>query len=96
MQTLTINDIKYHVAHVAKQYNIKRASLFGSYANGKASSESDIDLLVEFDRDDVTLLDLAGIKIDLEKRINREVDVVQSPIPKESLLKIDAEVPIYG
>jgi len=34
---------------IFKQYPIKRAALFGSYARGEQSSESDVDVLVELD-----------------------------------------------
>ena len=37
------------LAALAKKYHIRRISLFGSAARGKLRSDSDIDLLVEFE-----------------------------------------------
>jgi len=94
---LTIEEIKAHVAAIAPQYDVKRVSLFGSYANGNPTANSDIDLLVEF-RDDsrVTLFTIAGMKVGLEDLTSRVVDVIAKPISTDSILKINREVPLYG
>ena len=42
--TLTVDEIKRAVTKVSKQYSIKNAYLFGSYANGCANDESDVDI----------------------------------------------------
>ena len=44
---------------------IKRAGIFGSVAKGKATSKSDIDILVELG-DKISLLEFVGIKHELE------------------------------
>jgi predicted nucleotidyltransferase len=36
---------------ILKKYNVKSISLFGSYVMGEQREDSDIDLLVEFERD---------------------------------------------
>jgi predicted nucleotidyltransferase len=48
-----------------KRFGVKRASLFGSLARGEDREDSDIDILVEFEAGK-SLLDLAGLKIELE------------------------------
>ena len=37
-------------ADLSQQYGVKSLALFGSVARGQATSSSDVDLLVEFDR----------------------------------------------
>lgn len=91
---LAVADIKSCVEKVAPIYGVERVSLFGSYANGKRTKKSDIDLLVRFP-DTATLLTLAGFKNNLEKQTNKTVDVVPSPIPDDSFLEIDKEVLLY-
>jgi predicted nucleotidyltransferase len=54
---------------------VGRASLFGSVVRGEDTPSSDIDILVEMPRD-ASLLDLAGLKLDLEAMLGRAVDVV--------------------
>lgn len=53
------------------------------------TDESDVDLLVEFEKRK-SLLDLAGLKIELEDALNRRVDVLTyrslHPLLKERIL----------
>jgi uncharacterized protein len=44
-----INEIKKREKEIKEKFNVKSLSLFGSYARGKQKSESDIDILVEFE-----------------------------------------------
>ena len=43
----TINEIKNKTNPIAKAYGIGRMSLFGSYARGEATDDSDVDLYIE-------------------------------------------------
>ena len=67
-----------------------KATLFGSFASGEGTEDSDIDLLVEFEKGK-SLLDLVGLKIELEETLGRKVDVVTynsiNPLLKDSILK---------
>lgn len=56
------------------QYRIRRIGLFGSAARDRMSEESDIDVVVELEKQD--LFALIGIKQDLEEELNGQVDVV--------------------
>jgi hypothetical protein len=49
--------------------------VFGSVARGEAGENSDIDLLVELEQGR-SLLDQAGLMVELEKLLGRKVDVV--------------------
>ena len=51
-----------------------RAAVFGSFGRGDAHESSDVDFLVEFE-DGRTLVDLAGLRLDLCEVLGREVDV---------------------
>ena len=93
---LTLEQIIKACETVAQEYPITRIELFGSYANGTNTSESDVDLLVEFKTRSVSLITLCGLKIRLEELLNTPVDVVHSPIPKDSILEIDKVVPLYA
>ena len=94
---LTIDDIKKTVAEIAPQYNLKKVTLFGSRANGTATENSDVDLLVEISTDvTVTLLTLSSLKVQLEEIWNLNVDVIHAPIPEKSILIIDKELEIYA
>ena len=57
-----------------KNHKVKRIAIFGSYARGTALKTSDMDFLVEFEKD-ADLLDQVGLKFDLEKLFKKEVDI---------------------
>ena len=83
------DEIKDVIIKVLGQYGVKRAGLFGSIVRGEATKESDIDLLIEFEGKK-SLLDLAGLKIELEEQLKRGVDVLTydslHPLLKEKIL----------
>jgi len=59
-----------------RKNHIKKLSLFGSALRDELKTESDIDLLVEFEDEHIPgLLKLAGIEIELTKMIGRKVDL---------------------
>ena len=55
-----------------------RAYLFGSYARESADNESDIDILVELDYSQKIGLGFIQMQLDLQKMLNRKVDLVSS------------------
>ena len=72
---MELEDIKCKIVPILKRYDVKRAALFGSFVRGEQREDSDIDILVEF-KDGKSLLDLAGLKIELEEALGRKVDVL--------------------
>ena len=58
---------------------VLKAWIFGSFARGEERPDSDIDLLVSFDRENakVGLFKYCAIIMDLEKMLNRQVDLVE-------------------
>lgn len=60
---------------VRLRYRADLRGIFGSWARGEAQADSDVDVLVEFQKG-ATLLDLAGLGDFLEERLRRKVDVV--------------------
>ena len=90
MRSEKIEEIRNRVYPILKRYGVARASIFGSYARGEETPESDIDILIEFSADK-SLLDLAGLKIELEEALGSEVDVLTykslHPLIKDRILK---------
>lgn len=92
---LTIDQITEAARTVAKEYPIKRIELFGSYAKGTNTPESDVDLLVEFSKS-ISLLTLCSLKKRIEEILGTPVDVIHIPIPENSILEIDKVVSLYA
>lgn len=95
-KNLTIEDIKKTVAEIASEYNLTKVSLFGSRARGNFRADSDVDLLVEFTTEAVSLLKIISLKHRLEDIWHLNVDVIHAPIPEDSILEIDKEIKIYA
>lgn len=59
-----------------RKNHIRTLSLYGSALRGELQSESDIDLLVEFESgNEPGLIELAGMELELEKYFSREVEM---------------------
>ncbi|MDD2434612.1 MAG: nucleotidyltransferase domain-containing protein [Bacilli bacterium] len=70
---LTLTKIKEECAKVLKEYPIRYCYLFGSYAKGKATGKSDVDLVVD---SSVTGLDFYGLVEELREKLHKKVDVL--------------------
>lgn len=85
----SIEDIRRRVARPMRDRGVVRAGIFGSVARGDATDSSDVDFLVEFELGR-SLLDLAGLKIDLAHELSCKVDVATPnslhPALKEHIL----------
>lgn len=64
------------ILRIAARYGARSVRVFGSAARGDSGPSSDVDFLVELE-DGRSLLDLVGLKQDLEKTLGRPVDVVE-------------------
>ena len=74
----SVDEISSSFSAIAHEYPaIKSGFLFGSFARGDATSDSDVDLrLVLDEKGDFSLFDLSRIKKDLERTVNRKVDII--------------------
>lgn len=63
------------ILRLAAKHGAKNVRLFGSVVRAEADEQSDIDLLVEFEPGR-SLLDHAGLWLDLQELLGCKVDVV--------------------
>jgi len=89
MKSEIIKEIQEKIYPILKRYDVTKAAIFGSFATGDYRDDSDVDILVEFGSEK-SLLDLAGLKVELEELLKREVDVLTYdsiyPLIKERIL----------
>lgn len=98
-----LDEIRDAASSVAIEYNstapadarIRSVSLFGSYAEGTANDDSDVDLLVSFSSPAVSLFTLARVLEAMEKRMAVSADLVQEPLPDDALLDVRKKLPLY-
>ncbi|SIQ68617.1 nucleotidyltransferase family protein [Halanaerobium kushneri] len=72
---------------ILNRFGVKSIALFGSYASGQATNNSDIDLLVEFKEGEKTFDNYMELKFYLEDNLNKDVDLVIKDAIKEELKK---------
>ena len=71
----TTEQIRQIIAPIATSYGVKSMSLFGSYARGEATEESDVDILV--DRGAIrTAFQMGGLYADLSESLGKPLDLV--------------------
>ena len=73
---LTFEHIKETVQDYFKDKPVKKVFLFGSYAKGNATENSDVDLLVDMDRTKKTGWAFYTWSEDLQEKFQNNVDVI--------------------
>lgn len=62
--------------YLGKKYKIKEIGVFGSYVRGDQTSESDLDILVNYMDDSIDIFDFLDLKEYLSDLISIKVDLV--------------------
>lgn len=74
---LTNEHIKQVVTNFFKDKPVNKVWLFGSYARGDADETSDVDVMVDLDKNVMLGLEYFGWYSDLEKKFHKKVDLVK-------------------
>ena len=69
-----MQNISNAIIPILIKYNVKKASLFGSYARGNNNEKSDIDILIEPPEE--MGLSVVHLKRELEQVLNKKVDLI--------------------
>lgn len=78
---------------LCRRYRVRRLGVFGSAARGDATGASDVDLLVEFEKEAQTsLFDMVHLREELSRLFGRKVDlatpaILENPYRRRSVLK---------
>lgn len=89
----SFEEIRNRVLPIICKYRIPAMYLFGSYARGDATAESDLDFLVDTTGTELTsLLRLGQLYCDLEEALNKPIDLVTvSAIMQHSTMESDMD-----
>lgn len=74
-----INSIKNYLL----KENIKKATIFGSFARNEETAKSDIDILIEGEK--LSIFDILRIEDALQTMSNRKIDIVEYDAVKPSI-----------
>jgi predicted nucleotidyltransferase len=93
---------KRRLQELCRRYDVKRLGIFGSAARGDAGRSSDVDLLVEFEKDaQASLFDMARLQEELSRLFGRKVDlatsaILENPYRRRAILKDLREIFPFG
>jgi predicted nucleotidyltransferase len=77
------------IINTLKPFNPKKIGIFGSFARGENTENSDVDILYQF-TSKYSLFDLAGLQIELQKKLDKSIDLVEftaiHPLLKDRIL----------
>ena len=76
---MSTESMKQTIAEYFKTQPVLKAWLFGSFARGEETEDSDVDILFVPDRSGkpFTLFTMGGMYMDLKELLGREVDLVE-------------------
>lgn len=76
-QVYSIEQLTQRLAPIATSYGIKTIYLFGSYARGTATADSDVDLIVDTTGTSLTsLFALGQLYCELEETLGKKIDLI--------------------
>jgi predicted nucleotidyltransferase len=78
-----INKLQKIKPYLQKEYAVKNVGLFGSFADGTYTDDSDIDIMIEFERP--VGWKFFSLEKYLEKMLERKIDLVTSNTLKEPI-----------
>ena len=91
-----IERIKSKIIKVLKKNKVSKAGIFGSYSRGEQKKDSDIDIAVEINDKNMSLLGFIALKIKLEDILGKKVDLVEysviKPLIKNRILNEEIKI----
>ena len=91
-----IEEIKSKILPVLKKNKVTKAGIFGSYSRGEQKKDSDIDIVVNIDDKNMSLLGFIGLIRILEEVLKKKVDLVEynaiKPRIKERILNEEIRI----
>ncbi len=93
----SLDEIRSIAAPIAARHGVSALYLFGSYARGEATPESDLDFRIEKGKIR-SLFQLTGFEMDMEESFDKPLDVLTTSMLSEQFLRSiqPEEVLIYA
>jgi len=88
----TLDELREKITPIAEKYRIPAVYVFGSYARGEATEDSDVDVLIKNQGSTIkSLFDIGGLYNDLNEALRKELDIVE-----EEALDEDRRMPWFA
>lgn len=72
---MNLDEISKKIKPILELYDVKYAGVFGSYSRGENTENSDIDILVSFNKP-ISLITFFKLRSDLTKEVGKDVDLI--------------------
>ena len=72
----TIDELKRKIQPIADRYNLPAVYVFGSYARGDATEDSDVDILVDTTGANIRGWEIGALYGDFHETFEKKVDIV--------------------
>ncbi len=86
----TLHEKRAEILQIAASHGASNVRVFGSVVRGEETSESDIDFLIDYDREKTTPWFPGGLLMDWQDLLGRKVDILTengiSPLIREQVL----------
>ena len=83
--------LRIHEPELNQRFGVEKIGIFGSFVHGNEREDSDVDVLVTFEKGKKTFDNFMGIKYYLEEIFHRKVDLVTEealkPLIRDPILK---------
>lgn len=75
---LTINEIKEKLVPIFLSYDVRKASLFVSYARGEANDDSDVDIYVDCSKSKIIngIFMPSNMRLDIAEALGKNIDMI--------------------
>ncbi|MBK4729625.1 nucleotidyltransferase domain-containing protein [Oxynema sp. CENA135] len=80
-----LHDRRGEILAIAEKHGAYNVRVFGSVARGEARADSDIDFLVDYDLEKITPWFPGELLLDLERLLDRQVDIATVDMLKEGI-----------
>jgi predicted nucleotidyltransferase len=91
-----VEKIKSKIQRILKENKVSRAGIFGSFSRGEQTKDSDIDIAVEINDSEMSLLGFITLKMKLEDVLGKKVDLVEysviKPLIKNRILNEEIKI----
>ena len=89
-----MNKIKEAMPYLREEYGVENLGVFGSYVRGEQGGDSDVDILVEFERP-ISLLGFMALERHLNELTGKRVDLVMKTALKPRIGERILEEVVY-
>ena len=84
----TLDELREKIKPIAEKYELPAVYIFGSYARGEATEDSDVDVLIDGRSPKLRGMMIGALYIDLEESLQKELSLVETEALEEPRVKL--------